>query len=93
MLWNLGILPEVRILPMPMLQNYVWSPEPTRDRMLGRALSAAQRLGAVDPSKTQTLLDEHFDELFVHDATGYWSRGSDTVRELLITWETGGREL
>lgn len=33
------------------------------------------------------LLEAHFDELFMHDATGYRPHWPDTVRELLITWE------
>jgi hypothetical protein len=88
-LWDLGILPDVQALPTPMRQNYVWRPEPTREQMLGRALRVAERLGAVDPAQAQRLLDEHFDQLFVRDATGYRVRSPDTVRELLITWEPG----
>jgi len=86
-LWELGILPEVRVLPRPMRQNYAWSPEATREQMVGRALRVAQWHGSVEPARTRRLLVEHFDELFVHDATGYQPHWPETVRELLITWE------
>jgi hypothetical protein len=55
--------------------------------MLDRALWVVQRLGSVDLARAQGLIQEHFDELFVHDATGYRVRSPETLRELLITWE------
>jgi hypothetical protein len=88
-LWDLGILPDVSVLPMPMRQNFAWRPEPTREQMLDRALWVVERLGRVDLARAQDLIHEHFDELFVRDATGYRVRSPDTVRELLITWEPG----
>lgn len=88
-LWDLGILPDVSVLPMPMRENFAWRAEPTRDQMVDRALWVVQRLGSADLARAQGLIEEHFDELFVHDATGYRVRSPDTVRELLITWEPG----
>jgi hypothetical protein len=88
-LWDLGILPEVRVLPTPMRQNFAWRAEPTREQMVERSLWVVQRLGNVDLTRAQGLIQQHFDKLFVHDATGYRVRSPDTVRELLITWGPG----
>jgi len=86
-LWELGILPDVRVLPMPMQQNYAWLPEPTREQMVARALRVVQWHGVVELAKAEQQLQDHFDDLFVHDATGYRPHWPNTVRELLITWE------
>lgn len=86
-LWDLRILPELRVLPMPMRQNYAWLPEPTREQIMGRALRVVQWHGNVDLAQAQGLLEAHFDDLFVHDAMGYRPHWPDTVREWLITWE------
>jgi hypothetical protein len=86
-LWDLDILPEVRVLPLPMRQTWAWPPQPTREQMVDWALSTVQRLGPVDAVEVRRRIEAHFDEVFVHDATGYGPPWADTVRELLITWE------
>jgi SAM-dependent methyltransferase len=86
-LWDMGILPEVRVLPMPMRQNYVWSSQPIREQMVDRALQVLQRQGPVDQVRARGLIEAHFEELFVQDATGYRPHWPDTVREMFITWE------
>jgi SAM-dependent methyltransferase len=86
-LWDLDLLPEVRVLPLPMRQNYAWVPQPTREQMVGRALRAAAWQGPIDPERARGLIEARFDELFVRDERGYRPAWPDTVRELLITWE------
>lgn len=88
-LWDLGILPDVRVLPTPMRQNYVWRSEATPEQMIDRALRVVQGRGSVDLAQAQRLLEQHLSDLFVHDATGYRPHWPDTVRDLLITWEPG----
>jgi FkbM family methyltransferase len=87
-LWDMGLLPEVRVLPLPMRQNYAWAPEPTRERMVERAMRVVGWLGPVDPARARGLIESRFDELFERDDKGYRPAGwPDTVRELLITWQ------
>ena len=86
-LWDLDILPEVRVLPMPMRQNYFWQPEPTREAMIERALRVIEGTGPTDMVRARGLVESRFDELFALDSAGYRPKWPDTVRELLITWE------
>jgi hypothetical protein len=86
-LWDLGILPDVRILPTPMRQNYLWQPLPTRDQVLGRAVEVLKMNGSVDGDEARHLLEVHFDEVFMHTPEGFGPRWPDSVREMLITWE------
>lgn len=86
-LWDLDILPDVRVLPLPMRQNYTWLPQASRELMIERALQVAQWHGRLaDVGRARSLIEQHFDELFMSDQAGYrpiWPAG---VRELLITW-------
>ena len=86
-LWDLGILPEVRVLPTPMRQNYAWQPRPNRAEMLDRAVEVLGWQRQLDANSTRALLDRHFDDLFVQTRNGFHVRWPDTVRELLITWQ------
>jgi SAM-dependent methyltransferase len=86
-LWDLDILPEVRVLPLPMRLTYAWLPQSTRKQMVDWALRVVQWQGTVDPGQARRLIEAHFDELFVQDATGYHPHWPETVRELLLTWE------
>jgi SAM-dependent methyltransferase len=87
-LWDLGILPEVRVLPTPMRQNYAWQPRPTRTATLDRAVEVLGWQRQLDSSATRTLIDNHFDELFTQTRNGFHVRWPETVRELLLTWQT-----
>jgi SAM-dependent methyltransferase len=85
-LWDMGLLLDVHVLPTPMRQNYVWFPQPTREQMLDRAVQVLEWQGHVDSDRARMLLDEHFDELFVRGRAGYSPDWPEDVRELLITW-------
>jgi SAM-dependent methyltransferase len=91
-LWDLGILPDVRVLPTPMRQNYAWQPRATREQMLDRALQVLEWHGQVDGERARALLEQHFDALFVSTRAGYGPRWPDNVRELLITWAPASGE-
>jgi SAM-dependent methyltransferase len=86
-LWDLGILPDVRVLPMPMRRTYAWPPQPTREQMVEWAVRYVVSLGAVTEPDARAKITAHFDELFVQDADGYRPHWPPDVREMLITWE------
>jgi len=48
-LWELDILPDIRVLPTPMRQNYAWQPQPTREQMLERAVQVLQWQARLTP--------------------------------------------
>ena len=85
-LWELGILPDVRVLSAKRLTAAGW-PQPNR---ASAVLLALERIGATGDSQADQV-DAHVDELFEHDAHGFWPRWPEEPRELLITWETRGR--
>jgi len=83
-LWDLGILPDVRVLPLPRRHSNRVPPQPTRDQMVVAAVASQP---VADPDRARALVEAHFDDLFAHGDEGYapiWPAG---VREMLITWE------
>ncbi len=85
-LWDLGILPEVRVLPDPPW----WEHEvlETREDALQLALHG-RWLKAEDRDRAHPILEEHFNRLFSRDTAGFHPRWRSPSRELLITWEPG----
>lgn len=82
-LWEMGILPEVRVVT-PDLPNFV---QPTRDAAIQRVLDSTW----VRPDETErakALLEAHFDELFTPVPGGFNVCYGLGAQELLITWET-----
>ena len=86
-LWDLGILPDVRVLPMPMRRTFAWPPQPTREQMVEWAVRYILSLGAVTESDARAKITAHYDALFMQDVDGYGPRWRTDVREMLITWE------
>jgi SAM-dependent methyltransferase len=90
-LWDLGLLPDVRVLPLSTpasgRRTFRWPVQPTRDLMLDLAVDRMQALGAVDADAARARIVARFDELFEHDAEGYSPRWPTERREVLITWE------
>jgi hypothetical protein len=88
-LWEMGFLPEVRVLPPMRLGGGGRNTGvfPTKEEAIA-SLIASPLLGPADPEKLQSLGNAHFDTLFVQ-RDGAWVRtpGAD-ARPLLITWET-----
>ena len=86
-LWELGILPEVRVLgPSDFVAE--------RERYAHReaAIAAVIPAGFDDAARARAraALNEHFDELFMPATSGGYRRRPDHAsRVLLITWETG----
>ena len=84
-LWDMGILPDVRVLPAPTWWedwNY-----PTREDALDSVIFGRwSREGVRDTARR--IFDEQFDDLFAPDGEGYRAIWRQPMRELLITWET-----
>ena len=82
-LWEEGLLPELRLLPVAARGQVGW-PVPTPEDALALALD---RVGLPDDAAARVAVQRRFDELFERDSTGWWPR-QDEARELLITWTT-----
>ena len=85
-LWDMGILPDVRVLPSPTWWedwHYAMREEALDSVIFGRW----SREGIRDTARR--IFEEQFDELFAPDGDGYRAIWRQPMRELLITWETG----
>ena len=84
-LWDMGILPDVRVLPAP-----TWWEDwhyPTREEALDSVIFGRwSREGIRD--RARRIFNEEFHELFEPDGVGYRAIWRKPMRELLITWET-----
>ncbi|HLZ69877.1 MAG TPA: class I SAM-dependent methyltransferase [Dehalococcoidia bacterium] len=81
-IWELGILPDVRVLPE---RGHNAARPRTREEAVQRALVA---LRDEENATARARIEARFDALFTHDGGGYFPRWLPEVRELLITWET-----
>ena len=87
-LWEMGILPDVRILPEPAW----WESQlpDTRESAVQMALESLW-LAPADRQWARDLVESRFDELFRLAPGGYaplW-RNPAPMKEMLITWATG----
>ncbi len=84
-LWDMGILPDVIVMPEP-----TWWEDwhfPTREKAIESVL-IGRWSREPDRERAQALFEARFDELFAPDNTGYRAIWRAPMRELLITWET-----
>ena len=91
-LWELGILPDVRVLPLHAARPIV--PAPTREAAIALRVAgfggdqwALWPLGSDLEHRLRTVLESRFDELFTASAEGFAPRFITPGREILITWE------
>ncbi len=84
-LWEMGILPDVRVLPEPAWWE-TWS-IPTLEEALELALSGGWLLEA-DRERARDLFKNQSGELFRQDANGFTPLWRSDMWELLITWES-----
>ena len=87
-LWDMGVLPDVRVLPAPTWWedwHYATREEALESVIFGRW----SREGIRDTARR--IFDEQFDDLFKPDGDGYRAVWRRPMRELLITWETNGQ--
>jgi hypothetical protein len=84
-LWDMGVLPDVRVLPAP-----TWWEDwhhATREEALDSVIFGRwSREGVRETARG--IFDEQFDELFTPDGDGYRAIWRQPMRELVITWET-----
>jgi len=90
-IWELGILPDIRVLPQPTVP---FTPAPSRDAAIAGAIARFPGeqwgwwdLGSDLEGRLRLVLEARFDELFASDAEGFTPRYVTPGREILITWE------
>ncbi len=84
-LWDMGILPDVHVLPGPTWWE-TWR-YPTREEAIESVIFGRwSREGVRDTARL--IFEEQFDELFAPDGDGYRAVWRKPMRELLITWGT-----
>ena len=83
-LWQMGILPDVRVLP----EQPWWDREipPTRTAAVDMALGS-RWINPEDRPRVGGLIEGHFDELFEESSTGFHPLWLADARELLVTWD------
>jgi SAM-dependent methyltransferase len=85
-LWDLGILPDVQVMPeSPWWEN---QRPPTRETAMEMVLED-RVVKPQDKDRARPLIESHFDELFAASDTGFVPLWRLEMREVLITWETG----
>lgn len=88
-LWEMGLLPEIR--PLPELPW--WYPEAAGGLSREAAIEfAVAQLGNTDEN-ARNLAEANFERIFQRDDAGFTPRWLSSAREVLITWETHGRQL
>ncbi|GAB4336237.1 MAG: hypothetical protein Kow0010_24020 [Dehalococcoidia bacterium] len=81
-LWEMDILPDVRVLPAPFRggRDYPQS----RDEAIDFALS---QVATLDAARARQRIEAEFDRLYERGAEGYRPLWRPDARELLITWK------
>ena len=84
-LWDMGVLPDVRVLPEPPW----WDTEVPATPEQGVELALQSHwLQPQDRERVRALVEAHFQALFDSDSDGFHPLWRADARELLITWET-----
>jgi hypothetical protein len=90
-LWELGILPDVRVLPLHAAAPII--PAPTREAAIAGAMTRFTPQWSFWPleadlaQRLRRLLETRFEELFATGPEGFIPRWITPGRELLITWQ------
>ena len=84
-LWDMGILPDVRVLPEPSWWED-WH-HPTREAAVESVIFGRWSRES-DRERARRIFEQQFNELFAPDGNGYRAIWRAPMRELLITWET-----
>ena len=87
-LWEMGILPDVRVMPLPPW----WGCDaiPTREEAVQLELQGSWFMQK-DQENARGILEAHFDDLFARIPQGYRPLWRPGMLELLLTWESGRR--
>jgi hypothetical protein len=91
-LWELGILPDIRVLPLHTARPIV--PAPTREAAIAARVAgfggdqwSFWPLGSDLEHRLRSILEARFDELFAAGPEGLVPRFITVGREILITWQ------
>jgi hypothetical protein len=83
-LWEMGLLPDVRILPA--LPGAGRGALPTREHAIESVANSPIRVGT-SPEELRSIVEAHFDDLFLPREGGWALTTTADSRSLLITWE------
>jgi hypothetical protein len=90
-IWELGILPNIRVLPQPTVP---FTPAPGRDTAITSAIARFPgeqwswwNLGSDLEQRLRGILESRFDELFAASPEGFIPRYITPGHEILITWQ------
>ena len=93
-LWDMGILPEIRVLPVP--PPGAAMPAPSREAAISGAIArfggdqwSFWPLGSRLEQRLREILEARFDELFASGSGGIAPRWVTPGREILFTWRPG----
>ena len=91
-LWELGILPDIRVLPLHAARPII--PAPTREAAISGAVERFRSdqwsfwpLGEDLEQRLRSILETRFDGLFAVGRDGFTPRWVTPGREILITWQ------
>ena len=88
-LWEMGLLPEIQVIQQPPW----WIPEAAGGLSESRAVELTMGRLERDDEPTRALIESNFDRLFERVSTGFTPRWLSAAREVMITWETPGKQL
>lgn len=90
-LWEMGVFPDVRMLPPHFLtdpsSDFEWLPQ-TQEEAIEQSLRELRPHKPESEERARAFLRAHFDDLYVKDTDGFLERSLWEVRYPLITWAT-----
>jgi hypothetical protein len=91
-LWEMGLLPDVRVLPdIPMIPGAMRPGLPQTHQDAVHWALQGRWLRPEDQARACDLVEAHFHELFAQRPEGFFPLWYQATRQLLITWETHQR--
>ena len=88
-LWEMGILPEVYLLP----GDFRAGEFPQSREEAIREIMRGRWIGPKDQEQARRVIEKHFQEIYEEGPEGFIPLWRPVVRELMITWEKRGDEL
>ena len=88
-LWEMGILPDVRLLPAsPVVPGLQREGLPQTEEEAVQLALQGQWLRSEDQTRARSVIQTHLHQLFAVGSEGFHPLWRQDARELLITWET-----
>ena len=88
-LWEMGLLPDIQIIP----QEPWWIPEAAGGLTELQAVDLTMSRLERDDEPARALVESNFDLLFERGSAGLSPKWLSGAREVMITWETHGKQL